>query len=130
MHDAGKIILGLAVFAGLTAFPVWYNAAFGKGTYHVDITPPPGGETECVAQTASGYMRGEHMKILDDWRNTVVRDGKRTTVTVAGKPYDYSLSKTCLGCHSNKTEFCDRCHDAAGVKPMCWDCHVTPEEAK
>ena len=26
-----------------------------------------------------------------------------------------SLSNTCLDCHSNKAEFCDRCHNYASV---------------
>jgi hypothetical protein len=127
MHDAGKIILGLAVFVGVSAFPIWYNVAFGKGAYTVELEPPPNGAKQCVAETANGYMRAEHMHILDEWRNIVVREGKRPKVTVAGKDYDYSLSKTCMDCHSNKEKFCDSCHTPAGVAPMCWDCHVAPE---
>ena len=127
MHDAGKILAGLVVFVGVSAFPIWYNLAFGKATYKVELAPPPGGETECVAQTKNGYMRAEHMHILDEWRNTVVRDGKRPKVNVAGKEWEMRLTKTCVECHSNKQQFCDKCHDVAGVKPFCWDCHVAPE---
>lgn len=131
MHDAGKIVLGLAVFVGVSAFPIWYNAALGAGgAYKVEPAPPPNGEKQCVAEHANGYMRAEHMHILDDWRNIVVRDGKRPKVTVEGKDYDYSLSKTCMSCHSNKKEFCDACHTPSGVTPMCWDCHVSPEDLK
>ena len=43
-------------------------------------------------------------------------------------PYDISLAGTCMKCHSNKAEFCDRCHDYAGVSPDCWSCHVAPQE--
>lgn len=130
MHDAGKIILGLLVFAGVSAFPIWYNAAFGKTDYEVKVEPPPNGATQCVAETENGYMRAEHMHILDEWRDIVVREGKRPKITVAGKDYEMSLSNTCMDCHSNKQEFCDACHDPAGVTPFCWDCHVEPEEAK
>ena len=52
------------------------------------------------------------------WRGFSVRDGREI---------EASLSGTCLRCHSDKTRFCDRCHDDAGVKPACWDCHVVPE---
>ena len=41
-----------------------------------------------------------------------------------------SLSQSCLGCHSNKEQFCDACHNYAGVKPNCWSCHIVPKEAK
>lgn len=130
MHDAGKIILGLVVFVGVSAFPIWYNAAFGKGAYKLEVQPPPNGATQCVAETANGYMRAEHMHILDEWRDIVVREGKRPRITVEGKDYEMSLSKTCMDCHSNKKEFCDACHDPLSVNPFCWDCHVEPEEAK
>ena len=128
MYDAGKIVLGLAVFVGVSAFPIWYNIAAGKGAYAVQLEPPPNGTKQCVAETANGYMRAEHMHILDERRNMVVRDGKRPKVTVDGVHYDYSLSKTCMNCHSNKEKFCDSCHTPAGVAPACWDCHVAPED--
>jgi hypothetical protein len=41
-----------------------------------------------------------------------------------------SLQNTCMQCHPNKAEFCDRCHNYASVKPYCWDCHVEPKEKK
>ena len=37
-----------------------------------------------------------------------------------------SLTNTCLGCHSNKAQFCDQCHNYLEVTPYCWDCHVDP----
>ena len=39
----------------------------------------------CVADTA--YMRSSHMHLLDDWRQTVVRDGERYMTTSDGKVY-------------------------------------------
>jgi hypothetical protein len=69
-------------------------------------------------------MTTEHMQLLDLWRHTVVRNAKREFVNPEGKTFDMSLSNTCLDCHSNKTEFCDRCHDYASVRPYCWDCHI------
>jgi hypothetical protein len=69
-------------------------------------------------------MKAEHMQLLDVWREAVVRRGERTYVSPDGKEYDMSLSNTCLDCHANKTEFCDRCHNYASVQPYCWDCHI------
>jgi len=126
MYDAGKIVVGLAVLVGVTAFPVWYGLARGT-TYRVQLEAPPNGATECVLPVKDGTMRAEHMHMLDQWRNEVVREGVRNKVVVSGREWDKSLTKTCLGCHTNKAAFCDRCHDAAAVKPSCWDCHVVPE---
>ncbi|MDX1708870.1 MAG: sulfate reduction electron transfer complex DsrMKJOP subunit DsrJ, partial [Desulfobacterales bacterium] len=67
--------------------------------------------------------------LLDVWRDAVVREGKRIYVNPAGKEFNMSLSNTCLDCHSNKAEFCDRCHNYASVRPYCWSCHIeNPKE--
>lgn len=56
--------------------------------------------------------------------------GTRYYQTSRGEKVYMSLQTTCLDCHSNKTKFCDRCHNYLGVTPFCWDCHVAPEEKK
>jgi hypothetical protein len=74
-------------------------------------------------------MRSEHMRVLDLWRETVVREAKRTYTNPQGKEFVMSLSNTCLDCHSNKADFCDKCHTYASVRPYCWDCHIdNPKE--
>ena len=74
-------------------------------------------------------MRNSHMDLLNTWRNSVVRENSRDYEATDGKVYRMSLTGTCLGCHTNKKEFCDRCHDYVSVAPDCWNCHVVPEEA-
>ena len=73
-------------------------------------------------------MKHEHMQLLIDWKDSVVRYGIRTYVASDGKEHVISLTNTCMECHSNKAEFCDQCHDYVGVQPYCWDCHNLPEE--
>ena len=69
-------------------------------------------------------MRNSHMQLLVDWREQVVRDNQRQFTSYTGKVYEKSLTRTCLQCHTNKAEFCDRCHRYAAVSgPYCWDCH-------
>ncbi len=92
------------------------------------LQSPKNGSTECVE--ATDYMRANHMDLLDQWRDTVVRDDVRTYTSKAGKSYTMSLSDTCLDCHSNKDQFCDACHTYSAVTPYCWDCHVIPEEGQ
>lgn len=86
----------------------------------------PKGVTKCVESVQ--YMRTSHMKVLDDWRDQVLREGNRTPVEVEGVKYDRSLMNGCMKCHTEKKKFCDECHTYASVKPYCWDCHYVPKE--
>ena len=79
-------------------------------------------EKKCVE--SKEFMRAEHMKLLNDWRDSAVRDGARLYVNTEGKAYTISLQNTCMHCHSNKVEFCDTCHNYAAVTPNCWGCHL------
>jgi len=126
MHDAGKIIAGLVVFLALVTFPMWYQVARGAGTASPELETVRDSK-ECVAPTE--YMRALHMDLLNVWRDEAVRDGDRIYVGVGGKEYEKSLTGTCLGCHSSKEAFCDRCHGYVGAEPYCWDCHGEPAEA-
>jgi len=123
VYDKGKIIGGLAVFLCLATFPVWYIAASGKADYRPDPVLPASDNT-CVESTQ--YMREYHMQLLQQWRYSAVRDGVSTYVASDNTTYDISLTGTCLKCHSNKSEFCDRCHNYTGVAPNCWNCHNIP----
>ncbi len=127
MYDTGKILTGLAIFLCLVTFPAWYQVAGGKTTLAPEIILPAD-EKQCVEPTE--YMRANHMELLLDWRDSVVRQGIRNYTASNGKEYNMSLTGTCLDCHKNKEEFCDRCHDYLGEKPTCWSCHITPEEPK
>jgi len=125
MRDRGKILVGLVVFLILITFPVWYNVAKGKATY-VPQLERPANATECVRDSA--WMIANHMDLLNEWRDRVVRLDERMDVDLHGHPVEMSLTRTCLGCHENKTEFCDKCHTYMDVDPYCWDCHVDPKE--
>ncbi|MCP4666336.1 MAG: cytochrome C [Deltaproteobacteria bacterium] len=69
-------------------------------------------------------------RILEGWRHFVVPAGKGDQPATAGKVYYKSLQVTCMDCHSNKSKFCDQCHNYMGVSPYCWDCHIEPKENK
>ena len=125
MFDKEKVILGLVIFACLATFPLWYTAAMGK-TEHKSGHTIPVTEQKCIESTE--YMREYHMQLLKDWRDSVVRDGVRTYTASDGNQYDISLTETCLKCHSNKADFCDKCHDYAGVAPTCYSCHNVPAQ--
>jgi cytochrome c len=74
------------------------------------------------------FMRTDHMKMLNAWRDEAVRDGHRLYTAKDGRTFEKSLTGTCIQCHSNKEQFCDRCHNYVGAKPTCFSCHVVPGE--
>lgn len=134
LYDGGKILLGLAVFLAFALFPFYNN--LGK----VNAKPEPKtdtpaiqewekqyGKKECVE--SKEYMRSEHMQLLNNWRDAVVRDMYRRYVSETnGHTFNMSLQNGCMHCHSNKKKFCDECHNYMAVKPYCWDCHIQPQE--
>lgn len=124
MYDANKIVTGLVIFLGLITLPIWYSLA---STEAAQVPEPivSTQEKECIE--SAQYMRDNHMELVENWRETVVREGSRTYVSSDGKEYQMSLTGTCLSCHSNKADFCDQCHDYVGITPGCWDCHNIPE---
>ena len=125
MYDAGKIIPGLIVFVGLMLFAIYYNV----GNKIEDPKPEkPVGYTSCVLPLEE--IRAEHMVLLNEWRDEVIREGKREKVEAGGKMYEKSLQNGCMHCHTSQEKFCDECHKYASVNPYCWDCHVTPEYGK
>jgi hypothetical protein len=127
MYDGGKIIAGLVIFVGVFTSPFW----FGMGK--APVKPEPKIDTPVIQQMAEKkcveskeFMRAEHMKMLNDWRDSL-RVAKRVYVGSDGKVHNISLQNTCMNCHSNKDKFCDECHKYLAVKPYCWDCHFIPE---
>lgn len=70
--------------------------------------------TRCVLPRAE--MRYQHMTHLKAMRDRVVRSGDRSAQTQG--------ISSCQGCHANREQFCDRCHEQAGVTPDCFGCHA------
>jgi hypothetical protein len=132
MYDGWKIIIGLIIFVGIATFPFLYDV--GKAS----IPPPdPKIDTPEIQKMAvkkcvesKSFMKAEHMVMINDWRDAVVREGNRLYTSTDGQQYAMSLQNTCMKCHSNKTKFCDECHNYVAVKPYCWDCHIEPIEPK
>ena len=125
MQNKGPIIVGVIVFLVLAAFPIWYNMATDRTDYVPVLEKAVRGD-DCVRD--ADWMTAHHMDLLNDWRDQVVRSGERYEINADGVEYERSLSNTCLGCHENKDQFCDKCHDYMGVTPYCWDCHLVTKE--
>lgn len=131
IYDGKYIFTGLIIFLALVTLPLWPN--LGKTV----PAPAPKLDTpaiqklgekdrQCVQPTP--FMRANHMQLLADWREAVVREANREYIGFGGKKYVASLSNTCMDCHSNKTQFCDQCHNYVAVTPTCWGCHLDKEQ--
>ena len=132
LYDGGKIIIGLLVFVAFATFPFYFNIGKVNAKPEPKLDTPvilqmPESERKCVESKA--FMRTEHMQLLNNWRDSVVRDGYRQyTSDTTGKHFNMSLQNECMRCHANKKKFCDVCHTYMAVKPYCWDCHIAPKE--
>jgi hypothetical protein len=127
IYNKFMIFIGLAAFVILATSPLWLNAG------RCVLAPQPKLDTPAIQQLAAKdkhcvlpteEMRAYHMQLLIDWRDQVVRTGSRIWVSPSGQKYEPSLSNTCLGCHSNKADFCDQCHNYVALTPNCWGCHL------
>ena len=134
IYNKGPVFLGILVFLALALFPFYNN--FGKTNKKPEPkTDTPAimeyeklnGKKECIE--SKEYMRAEHMQILNQWRDSVVRDYNRGYISDSNhQRWNMSLQNECMRCHSNKKKFCDECHNYLAVKPYCWDCHIAPKE--
>jgi len=122
--------LVLAVFLALASFSlsaaVAVAAESGQASRVFVPTPPKGKGDKCVADT--GFMRRNHMTMLDHQRDDTVHEGIRTK--------QFSL-KACIACHAvdgpdarpvtikSPKHFCRSCHDYAAVKIDCFECHAS-----
>jgi len=124
MYDKNKILIGLAVFVVFMTYPFWNN--IGSAAYQRPELEKPKNAKDCVESVE--FMRAEHMAMLNNWRDEVVRGGEHEYHSTAShQVFQKSLTKTCIKCHENKALFCDKCHATVAVNPYCWDCHVDPK---
>ncbi len=128
MSDKSKIIAGLAIFVVIVTFPFWYNLGKEIQSPILEISKKAKSSKYCVLPNDN--MVTEHMLLLDEWRYNVVRNSKRLHIGTDGKHYEMSLTNTCLDCHNNKSNFCDKCHNYVSVSPYCWDCHIDNSEGE
>jgi hypothetical protein len=128
--NKNMIITGLVIFALAVLSPFWFNMiTTTQAAPEPELLGKAKAEKKCVLDKYD--MRANHMSLLDEWRDSVVRDADRMYTAANGHSFNMSLStgeNSCLGCHEDKAKFCDACHTYASVNPYCWDCHTNPKE--
>lgn len=130
--NKNTIIAGLVVFVIAVLSPVWFNlVTVTQAAPEPELSARAKEAKKCVLDKFD--MRANHMSLLDEWRDSVVRNADRLYTGANGHTFNMSLStgeNSCLGCHEDKAKFCDSCHTYASVTPYCWECHTTPKEIK
>jgi len=125
LYNKKLTFIFLSVFLLVFTMPFWKNMIKGS-----EIPAPVLQTTEKECVESREYMRSNHMKLLHEWRDDVVRKNNREYTNSQGITFNKSLTGTCLGCHQNKQQFCDSCHEAATVRLYCFDCHNDPQIAE
>ncbi|GFH63203.1 MAG: Hdr-like menaquinol oxidoreductase, membrane bound triheme cytochrome c subunit DsrJ [Candidatus Desulfovibrio kirbyi] len=126
MYNAKAVIFGILIFVGLCASPFW--ASFiGRDYKSTDIVLPKN-EKNCIED--ADFMRSQHMRLLNEWRDEALRNENRVYTALDGKKWVISLQNTCLKCHNSYEDFCQKCHVANSVYPYCWTCHIIPKGGK
>lgn len=131
MYNSKPVLLAIAIFVIFFTAPFWVSGGDYKRPEIVlpieNINLPHEGK-QCVE--SAKFMRAEHMRLLNDWRDQALRKENRIYVASDGKKWQISLQNTCLKCHANWQDFCDKCHVANNVSPYCWTCHVLPSRSE
>ena len=121
---AGRRTVRLLIILGLViVFPVVYSVvghvlAGPRGMALPYVEQPAPQFEKCVRN--SEFMRYHHWELLRDIRDQVMREGKRSEITLTG----------CRECHPSRERFCNRCHQAVSLTPDCFGCHYYPENSE
>ncbi len=125
MYNKKAVIAGIVVFLVICTAPFWTN--FGAKYSKPEVALPTD-SNKCVESPE--FMRAEHMQLLNEWRDQALRNDNRVYVSSTGKKWEISLQNTCLKCHNDYEQFCDKCHVTNNVDPYCWTCHILPKGSK
>ena len=125
MYNKKAVCIGIVILVVLLSSPFWIGL-FGTTYKETGVVKP--NQDACVENAA--FMRAQHMRLLNEWRDQALRNENRTYVAENGKKWEISLQNTCMKCHTNYEGFCQKCHLSNSVSPYCWTCHIIPTEGK
>lgn len=81
MYNAKAVIVGIIIFVVLFTSPFWVSMLGSK--YSSTGIVLPKNEKECIESTA--FMRDQHMRLLNEWRDEALRKENRVYVATNGK---------------------------------------------
>ena len=85
MYKGGKIIASLVVFVALLSLPFFYNIGKSNKGPVINLNTPAIQQLavkQCVEPAK--WMRANHMKLLNQWRDEAVRKGKTEYINSKG----------------------------------------------
>lgn len=127
IYNAKGVVAGIIIFVAIFSSPFWLSW-IGQNYTSTGVVLPEG-QTQCIENTE--WMRANHMRLLDEWRDSALREENRAYVSaLSGKVFPISLQNTCVKCHSDYKGFCEKCHVANSVYPYCWTCHINNAEGR
>ena len=111
-----KKAVAVAIPVVIILLPLGYsiiNSIFSQSAQATEafLEKPDAKYKNCVKESV--YMRINHMILLKEIRDQVVREGNRSDIALNG----------CSKCHTKKERFCDQCHNAVNLNPTCFNCH-------
>jgi len=116
-----------AVAAVVILLPIGFSLVWAVASPGAQIEQPflqmPEGEEECVEDVA--YMRFQHMDLLLEIRDGVVREGTKGQIVRNGTERTITLDG-CWECHTDRETFCNKCHDSVNLSLNCFRCHHDP----
>jgi hypothetical protein len=101
-------VIILTPFAYSAARFAWVSLVANRKPF---LEVPSATSQRCVRDPH--WMRQNHRVLLEELRDKTVRDGIRSEVTL----------RSCSQCHKDKSQFCDKCHQAVNLYPDCFNCH-------
>ncbi len=114
-----KKAIAVAIPVLIILLPLGYSivhSIFSQSAQNTEtfIEKPDAKYKNCVREIE--YMRVNHMKLLKEIRDQVVREGNRGEIGL----------NSCRECHTRRERFCDQCHNAVNLNPDCFGCHYYP----
>ncbi len=126
LYNGRYVLPALGAFLVVVTFPFWRSATARSAGFQ--SPPNPKGE-RCIEPKS--FMRAQHMRLLERWRDEVVREDSRVYVASDGHKWEKAL-KTCVTCHGHTdaqgksttaAAACNECHNYVTAKLDCWNCH-------
>jgi hypothetical protein len=119
MLDKNKSAVVLAILGIIIVLPIAYYVVLDTVPQEEPFLEMPDPKyQECVRDT--DYMRFHHMDLLKEIRVQVVREGERSDIGF----------KDCRDCHTDRSRFCNQCHNIVNLHLDCFGCHNYPETAQ
>lgn len=87
MYNAKAVIVGIIIFVVLFTSPFWVSL-LGKNYTSTGVVLPKD-EKECIENVV--FMRDQHMRLLNEWRDEALRNENRIYVASNGKKWAISL---------------------------------------